>query len=226
MVNIYTLEDPVTLQIKYVGKTTNTLERRLSCHIQDRKRFSHKCANWIKSLIRQNKKPIIKLVDTVSIEDSNFYEIYWINQFKVWGFELKNETLGGDGASLGLPRSKEAKFKTSATLKQKYDNKEIVFTEKRRQLISNRLKGRKLKEKTKELLRLANLGKKQSSETIIKKSKVVYQYTLNNESINSYNSVTEAALAVNGTKGNISNCIFGRNRMKSYKGYIWKYDKI
>jgi hypothetical protein len=34
-----------------------------------------------------------------------FWEIYWINQFKTWGFELKNLTNGGDGGSLGVKLS-------------------------------------------------------------------------------------------------------------------------
>lgn len=74
-VKIYTLADPKTLEIKYIGKTIKTLNRRLSTHLQDSKKYNHKCANWIKSL---KYKPIIELIEEVDISIANNTEIYWI----------------------------------------------------------------------------------------------------------------------------------------------------
>lgn len=49
----------------------------------------------------------------------------------------------------------------------------------------------------------------------------ISQYSINKEYINTFNSVKEAALAVNTVHGNISNCLNGYS--KTAKGYIWRY---
>ena len=47
--------------------------------------------NWIKKLRKNNLKPIADILDVVEDCESNFWEIYWISQFRTWGFKLKNE---------------------------------------------------------------------------------------------------------------------------------------
>jgi transposase len=93
---IYTLSDPITNEIRYVGKANN-LKKRLSTHLTPSNLIkpSHK-NNWIKSLLVKNLKPLIKIVDEVLISEWEFWEIYWISQFKTWGFKLTNLTNGGD----------------------------------------------------------------------------------------------------------------------------------
>jgi len=59
---IYVLIDPLTLKVRYIGRTKCSLEKRLGEHISKSKleyNFTHKC-NWIKSLLKQNLKPIIR----------------------------------------------------------------------------------------------------------------------------------------------------------------------
>lgn len=60
---------------------------------------------------------------------------------------------------------------------------------------------------------------------ILKSSKAVYQYSINNELIKKYNSVSDAARLNNyNSIGNISNCCLGLK--KTYKGYKWSYKPL
>ena len=102
MITIYTLEDPITKEVRYIGKTKKELVERMYSHISNyrlKKEKSHK-NSWIKSLKQKNLKPIIKELDLVKEEDWEFWEQFYINLFKSWGFNLTNMTKGGEG-SLG-----------------------------------------------------------------------------------------------------------------------------
>lgn len=94
---IYTLEHPITNEIVYVGKTITSLSNRLSGHMIDSKRYNRKISNWIKKLSKENLKPIIKELDICDEKDSSKLEIFYIQMFKSWGFNLKNHTDGGEG---------------------------------------------------------------------------------------------------------------------------------
>ena len=64
MIYIYTLSDPRTNIIRYVGKTNN-IKNRLKSHIcQSKKSRTHK-DNWVNSLLKLNLKPIIEILDVV-----------------------------------------------------------------------------------------------------------------------------------------------------------------
>jgi hypothetical protein len=79
-----------------------------------------------------------------------------------------------------------------------------------------------LSELTKQKIREINLGKKQSLETKIKKSKGgVLQYTLDGEFVAEYITISEAAKAINGSKGTLSSACSGK--IKQFKGFKWKY---
>lgn len=41
--------------------------------------------------------PTVDIIDIVYIADWKYWEMFWIEQFKNWGFELKNGTSGGEG---------------------------------------------------------------------------------------------------------------------------------
>jgi hypothetical protein len=96
---IYTLSDPLTNEIRYVGKTYRDINIRYKEHISDANK-SRKCkthnSKWIKCLIKKETYPIIEELDVV---DGNGVqsEIYWISQMRAWGFNLNNLTDGGDG---------------------------------------------------------------------------------------------------------------------------------
>lgn len=143
---IYALSDPITGEIRYVGKTSS-LKRRIYAHINECKgdRKSYKI-NWIKSLLEKEKRPIISIVDVVNISDWPFWEQYWIEQFRQWGFRLTNLTLGGEGglgykhtkytkkkmreSKLGIPLTEEHKAKISKSLVESYINEPREYEKK------------------------------------------------------------------------------------------------
>ena len=126
---IYTLSDPITDVVKYVGKTTNPKDR-LRCHIKDAttNRRNNLSCNWVKSLLKKGLEPKMDIIDEI-YGPWEWLEIYWISQFKTWGFTLKNITEGGDYNPMsnpisrqkisdklkGIPKSQEHKNKVSKT---------------------------------------------------------------------------------------------------------------
>jgi len=43
------------------------------------------------------KETVIEIIDVVNSKDWKFWESYWIEQFKCWGFKLENKNNGGGG---------------------------------------------------------------------------------------------------------------------------------
>ena len=107
---IYTLEDPLTGEIRYIGKTIRTLAQRMTSHIYSIKKENNHRSKWIKSLLNEGRKPVIKVLEECNWSDSQDLEIYWISQFKQWGFNLVNATEGGEGV-LGIPLTQTVKDK-------------------------------------------------------------------------------------------------------------------
>lgn len=94
---IYTLSDPNTGLVRYIGKT-NDIKMRIRRHLSNNSLSSStKKNNWIISLLRNNQIPIIEMLDEVNSEDIDFYEKFYISLFISWGFDLLNGTEGGDG---------------------------------------------------------------------------------------------------------------------------------
>ena len=116
---IYKLVDPRiqdeedSKRVRYIGWTNKKLSDRLSNHLTEARhditqQHTHK-NRWINSLLNQNLKPEIQLVDeTDDPNEIKLMEIKYIKQFKDGGFLLTNATLGGDGM-LGRVVSDEQK---------------------------------------------------------------------------------------------------------------------
>lgn len=101
---IYTLHDPQTMAVRYVGKTSKTLEDRLAGHLKDKCKCHR--TNWIKSL---TEKPIIRLVETVDESEWRERETFWIKHFRdSLGCDLVN---GNDGGVGGHNPTKETREK-------------------------------------------------------------------------------------------------------------------
>lgn len=96
---IYTLSDPRTGTVRYVGKTVNPKQRRHNHSNIARDKGTHK-RNWINQLKQEKLRPLFEIIEEVD-SDWKFWEKYWIQQFKVWGFSLTNTTLGGEGLETG-----------------------------------------------------------------------------------------------------------------------------
>lgn len=90
---IYTLSDPDTGEVRYVGKTDN-LRVRFSSHLRE---GGNKIkSEWVSSLLAAGKKPILKTVEVVFAEKLQSViqvERKWVQYFKDKGARLVNVKL-------------------------------------------------------------------------------------------------------------------------------------
>lgn len=95
---IYGLVDPRTNQIRYIGKTNQPLNSRLSAHLRDMS-SCHR-VHWLNELATLGLRPAIVVLEQVEgawpWQES---ERYWIAQAKADGWPLTNNTSGGDGVA-------------------------------------------------------------------------------------------------------------------------------
>lgn len=107
---IYSLNDPKSGFVRYVGLTKMSLEKRLRFHLCQLKVRCHK-NYWIKKLKSHNLKPSIRLLEnSLTKEQASLKEILYIRMFKNLGYSLVNNTNGGDGIS-GYRHTEETKKK-------------------------------------------------------------------------------------------------------------------
>lgn len=97
---IYTLSDPRSNQIRYVGKANNPWNRYTNHFNSARDKNTHK-RNWINSLRKDGLRPELIIIDEVSKNEWRYWEKFYISLFKTWGFSLLNYTEGGDGVTFG-----------------------------------------------------------------------------------------------------------------------------
>lgn len=82
---IYTLTNPLTGQLFYVGATVSDLNKRLSQH---RWHTNNETCNLLRSL---KVSPIIELLDECDESEIGECEQFWITQLSYWGFALENK---------------------------------------------------------------------------------------------------------------------------------------
>lgn len=94
MTFIYSLADPETGQIRYVGKS-NQPEYRLKTHFR---RAEHsKKGRWVAGLAKRGLQPVMEILDEVPDAEWIFWEQHWIQVVEGWGFRLLNMDRGGLG---------------------------------------------------------------------------------------------------------------------------------
>lgn len=93
---IYSLRDPKTKEIRYIGQTKRDIRIRLYCHLAEIKteREKNRKKSWIKSLLKLNLVPEIEIIEQCKVDELNDKEIYWINFYKD-KVRLLNMTNGG-----------------------------------------------------------------------------------------------------------------------------------
>jgi len=134
---IYTLTDPVTNKIRYVGKADNP-EKRYRNHLNSRLNNTYK-EQWIFGLKKLNQKPILEILDIVDKNEWVYWEQYWICQLKQWGFNLTNIGIGGEGGNC----TPETRKKISDSKKGTKPRLGSKWTEEQRSKIMKHLCGRK-----------------------------------------------------------------------------------
>jgi len=199
---IYSLTDPITLQVRYIGKTTIGIKNRFKNHLITKE--SNYKTNWISSLKNQGLIPILELVDVVDSKDWKFWEKHYISLYKSWGFKLTNLTNGGDGFEPGHIVSEETKTKISKKLKL------YKFPQSRKNNISKSLKGRKL-------------SKAHIEKQIKNREKEVLQLSKTGELIKTWESCTKAASELKIDRSTIAKCARGNTKYKSTGNFKWSY---
>jgi len=115
---IYTLSDPRTNQIRYVGQTINSPSKRLAQHLHQEARTVGKLTyvnSWIRNLKLHNFKPILNVLEQCALENLDEREIHYIREYRKT-CNLCNHALGGQG-NRGHKLSKESIDKRNLTLK-------------------------------------------------------------------------------------------------------------
>lgn len=95
---IYGLLDPDSYELKYIGQSKQGIRRYnilLSKHSVER---AFPKDVWIKSLIKNGKLPLFKILEVCDFDQVDQKEIYWINKHKE---TVLNIALGGVGGNTG-----------------------------------------------------------------------------------------------------------------------------
>lgn len=167
---IYFLKDPRNNQIRYVGKTTKSLNYRLiNGHLTDKSK-THK-TNWINSLKKEGLSPKIELVKICKNEKlCNFSEKFYIKLFgradKKLGI-LVNSTDGGEGTT-GRVLTEETKNKIGKANSIKLLGKITSDATKQKQRISHKNIPDEIKKQVSKKISEANLGRAKSEEAKLK----------------------------------------------------------
>ncbi len=115
---VYALRDPITRELRYVGKTTTGL-KRARAHTRPAALLerSHK-ASWVRSLLARGLCYEIVVLEVFSSEQGlSEAECQWIAVGRsALGQRLTNTTVGGDGRS-GSKQTAETRAKIAAKLK-------------------------------------------------------------------------------------------------------------
>lgn len=163
------------------------------------------------------------------VEDWKFWESYWIEQFRCWGFKLENKNNGGGGPSnyteeqkqkMRKPRIEGTGNKISKTLRER--NHSQYYTQEVRQKMAAPQKGRP-KPFTEEHI------KNVSKANLESKGKTVECYSLNGDFIKDFPCLREAKIWLLKEKfiyspnidKQIKDCCNGRQ--KTCHGFKFKY---
>lgn len=129
-VKIYALIDVRTNEIRYIGKTIQTLNKRLCSHYSIRDDdYTHR-ANWLREMKGNNLKPIIQLIEEVPENKWEEREIYWIKYYSQI-YKLTNTDKGGRGSH---------KIKTDVKLRKSISSKKMWESEEYRAKMKIKLK--------------------------------------------------------------------------------------
>ncbi len=228
---IYTLSDPITNEIRYVGKS-NFPKKRLYDHMKSCNRTNTHKNNWIRSLLENENKPILGIIAEVPMKEWEYWEQHWIDKLRVDN-DLTNHGSGGG--------TTEHRYNTIEKMKQrhkdfpgynrsggnikKYFDRDVLYDMYITQNLS-------LKKISKEM----GCGKKKVFDSLkeygIEKSrdswksqlsttpiKVVLQYDLDGDLIKEWPEGPSYIKRETGIE--VARCC--RGLVNTSKGYIWRY---
>lgn len=102
---IYALADPVSGEVRYIGKTTQKGRSRLATHVAHSRKFAQHdrrywVLHWVNALVVKGLRP--ELFELEIVEPWGDWceaECFWIDVMRSWGFELCNVRPGGQAGN-------------------------------------------------------------------------------------------------------------------------------
>ena len=92
MISIYCLKDPDTGQVCYVGRTSQSVDRRFIAHVSESQRANNRRCQWIKKILNQGKMPVIEVIDQCQPSEQQKKKQYWIEYYRSINPNLTNNT--------------------------------------------------------------------------------------------------------------------------------------
>lgn len=250
---IYSLTDPITNKIRYIGKTNDPEDRYKrhlqKCYLEKYDKNTYK-SRWIKSLLAKNEKPVMNIIQECNYSNVNEMEIYWIFKMKADGCKLTNLSIGGEvGVDwTGRKHTQETKDKIHISKKRfmspviQYDLHGNMLNEYESLMEASLKSGC-------HIYLISNCCKKKSyytvSETTFRykgdhfdytpynkniqvNSKEICKYDLNGNFIKTYDSIRSTAVDNKVNKSNITSCCKRKVNKKTgkfiiTKGFTYRY---
>lgn len=119
---IYGLIDPRTGLIRYIGKCTRSPEERLGKHMHEARTSTSQChrLEWLRQLDWLDLMPLVTVLDelpsSARLPEHNEAERWWIATARDYGYDLTNNTDGGDGGSTWDDISEEERARRRANM--------------------------------------------------------------------------------------------------------------
>ena len=222
---LYVLQNPDTLEIKYVGITMKSLQERLEKHLYDVKNRSYlspKKVEWFESLFEQNKVPIISLISEFdTIDECKKAEIKYIKEYKDI-YKLVNNSIGGEYPEIvavdqyniygELVGQYESIAQAGSALKIADPSHISSVCKKTR----NHAYGYIWRNKGEELGDISHIDKTNICFNNVN------QYDLNGNYIATYKNYKEASDSVNDLSEGSNIASACKNKQRQCKGYVWR----
>lgn len=203
---IYTLSDPNTNEIRYVGKSYSPTIRYKN-HINQSKIHHSHVNRWINKLLEQPALPILNIIEECNESNWEEREIYWIAYYKQLYPNLCNIRKGGNEPAPKNPKT----ISKCNYYKGKYRTN---YFSKGNSIYLGSYNTKQEAEKAYDDYVLNGI----IELTNPKKRKVLL---ISSDFTKEFNSVTECALFLNTSPTNISRCCKGK--AKTHKGCTFKY---
>ena len=167
---IYGLVDPRTDELRYIGRSSNGLERP-RYHVWYVKCGNYplttRCQAWIKSLLNIDREPQFIVLEDFEIANDdilNSAEKRLIAHHRLCGCNLTNHTDGGEG-SIGYKHTKESLDKISKSSKGRQARLGMKTSDVTKKRISKSQQGKTTSVETRRKMSNSHRGKKVSDET-------------------------------------------------------------
>lgn len=217
---IYKFIDPLTNDVRYIGKTGN-LKNRFSAHLSKAKTAKTRLARWILSLAKQNLNPIMEIVEVCTEDNWEKQEMFWINYYN--NPKLCNVHKGGKlNFDNYIARKPGKKYDISKTKKYRvrcsYMNTVYQVGEYKTEQEAIKAYDNFYTDPGTWILNHPRVPNNQNH------NKKVYVYSKTLEYLTSFESVSQCAKHYNIDPSSIGHCC--RGRLKTFKGKIFKYEPV